>query len=104
MTPTDKVIFVSKSIIRQKFNNGPYLLMIKKGDLVPKCLKNTHLENPKTFQGPYCTHSQIIRYTNSFGKIIVLVHQYLRPNGTFGASGMPDPKRLREGNIIYAVL
>jgi hypothetical protein len=31
---------------------------------------------------------------------MAIVHQYLRPDGTLGASGLPDPKWLRDGDRI----
>jgi len=33
---------------------------------------------------------------------VALVHQYLRSDGTLGASGQPDPKRIVIGNVVYA--
>jgi hypothetical protein len=30
-----------------------------------------------------------------------MVHQYLQPDGTLGASGQPDPKRLLHDGILY---
>jgi hypothetical protein len=33
---------------------------------------------------------------------VAVMHQYLRPDGTIGASGQPDPKRLVvEGDVWY---
>jgi len=32
-----------------------------------------------------------------------MVHQYLRPDGTIGSSGKPDPKRILVGNKLLAV-
>ncbi len=78
--------------------------MIRDGELHPKYLKDKKISNPEPFQGPPGTRSQIIRYTDSSGKLIVVLHRYLRPDGSLGASGLPDPKRLREGNVIYAIL
>ncbi len=34
---------------------------------------------------------------------VALVHRYLRPDGTVGASGMPDPKELLDDDVIYFV-
>src|SRR5947209_6221998 len=39
-----------------------------------------------------CTRSQTLRYRDQHGKQLAIVHQYLRTNGTLGASGKPDPK------------
>jgi hypothetical protein len=30
-----------------------------------------------------------------------LVHQFLRPDGTIGASGLPDPKMMLKDGIEY---
>jgi hypothetical protein len=48
-----------------------------------------------------CNHSQIIHYLDSQGNFLVTVHQYLRQGGSLGASGLPDPKRMRIGNEIW---
>jgi hypothetical protein len=37
------------------------------------------------------------------GTLVADCHQYLRPDGSIGASGKPDPKRLRIGNVVYIV-
>jgi hypothetical protein len=36
----------------------------------------------------------MVKYYSQDGEVLALVHQYLRPDGTIGASGKPDPKRL----------
>jgi hypothetical protein len=38
---------------------------------------------------------------SSIAIALAVVHRYLRTDGTLGASGRPDPKRLREGGILY---
>lgn len=53
---------------------------------------------------PYCTRSQIIDYWDSHGEKIAEVHRYLRPDGTIGGSGLPDPKVLVENGIRYRIL
>jgi hypothetical protein len=37
------------------------------------------------------------------GRKVAMVHRYLRMDGTLGASGMPDPKKVIEGRTIYTV-
>lgn len=40
-------------------------------------------------------------YLDADGNQIALVHQYLRRDGTLGASGLPDPKwLLHEGEVL----
>ena len=85
------------------FNDSQYPRMIAEGLLKSEYLWNGHLQNPEDWQGPWCTHSQTIRYLDNQGQWLVEVHQYLRPDGTLGASGIPDPKRLRIGDTVYAL-
>ena len=35
--------------------------------------------------------------------MVAEVHQYVRPDGSLGGSGLPDPKRLYKDGILYAV-
>ena len=46
---------------------------------------------------PFCTCSQII------AAIIAVVHQYLRQDGTLGAGGLPDPKRLLAEGVLHVL-
>ena len=52
---------------------------------------------------PFCTHGQMIRYISKSGSWCVEIFQYFRPDNKIGASGLPDPKRLRLRNTIYIV-
>ncbi len=48
-----------------------------------------------------CTRSQLITYFDADGRRVAIVHQYLRRDGTLGASGLPDPKwLLHEGEVL----
>jgi hypothetical protein len=38
---------------------------------------------------------------DSDGRMVAEVHRYLRPDGTIGASGVPDPKRISFGGTLY---
>ena len=42
-------------------------------------------------------------YWTQDGQPLAMVHQYLRPDGTIGSSGKPDPKRILVGNKLLAV-
>ena len=37
------------------------------------------------------------------GNVIGMAHAYVKPDGTYGASGKLDPKRLRIGTKTYYV-
>lgn len=43
----------------------------------------------------------MIAYFDGNGDEIATAHQYLLPNGTLGAGGVPDPKRLMVGGTLY---
>lgn len=77
--------------------------MITDGTLLPRVIRSDHLKDPQRVGEPLCTHSQMIRYVDQAGQWVVEIHQYLRHDNTIGASGRPDPKRLRIGGIVYAI-
>jgi hypothetical protein len=52
---------------------------------------------------PFCTRSQMLAYMNTSGHRMALVHQYLRPDGTIGASGQPDPKKMFYKGVLYSI-
>jgi hypothetical protein len=41
-------------------------------------------------------------YWNQEREPVALVHQYVRPDGSIGGSGLPDPKRVVIGGTVYA--
>jgi hypothetical protein len=82
------------------FNDGNYEVLAKSGKLRTRILKERHPCSPKA-NVPVCTKSQIIAYLDDDGDEIAIVHQYLQPDGTLGASGFPDPKRLLKDGILY---
>jgi len=99
----DEVKYVSEESIRHTFNESQYPPMIAEGQLMPKLLRNDHLKKPEEKGEPYCTRSQVIRYSDKTGHWVVEVHQYFRPDKTVGGSGRADPKRLRIGNTVFTV-
>lgn len=82
------------------FNEGGYWEKVKQGELVAKIIRDGHPTSPKA-PVPYCTRSQSISYSDPEGQEIARVHQYLLTDGTLGASGMPDPKRLFHEGVLY---
>lgn len=92
---------VSPDNIRKMFNESQYPMLIVNGRLKPELKRNSHLIEPQKRGEPHCTHAQLIRYLDNNGQWVVEVFQYLRPDKTIGASGKPDPKRMRIGNKIF---
>jgi len=91
---------ISLSYLRQLFNEGGYWLKTQDGRLKERLLRDRHPSSPKA-PVPICTRSQLISYIDNDGQEIARVHQYLQPNGTLGASGKPDPKRLLHNGVLY---
>lgn len=51
------------------------------------------------------TVSQRVEYWDTVqGRLVKIatVHRYVRPDGTLGASGLPDPKRVLHDGVLYA--
>lgn len=95
---------VTENEIRQAFNACRFWEKAQSGELIPATLRSNHLKRPGR-KGPLCTRSELIVYYTSDRQPVAWVHQYLRPDGTLGGSGRPDPKRLRvEGRIMVVRL
>ncbi len=43
----------------------------------------------------------VVSYVNDSGHRVFVVHLYLRPDSSIGASGLPDPKWLFEDGVVY---
>ena len=84
------------------FNQGGYERRVAEGELVARVLANGHPTPPRAPE-PICTRSQMVGYFDVRNRKIAEVHQYVRPDGTIGASGRPDPKRLVENGILFIV-
>jgi hypothetical protein len=52
---------------------------------------------------PPGTQSVIFNITSSQGVLIAKAHAYLLPDGSYGGSGLLDPKAIWRGNTIYYV-
>jgi hypothetical protein len=88
--------------LRKKFNERDYQSKIASGDIWEEILDSPHA-TPKHSGQPFCTHSQMIAYREHHSnKKVALVHQYLRPDGTIGGCGRPDPKWLLCDEEIWA--
>jgi hypothetical protein len=92
------------SELRALFNNE-ILPKIQAGALLPMVLSQNP---PRSDAGqPPGTLSQRVEYVEIIdGRPIrvATVHQYLRPDGTLGGSGLPDPKRVFYDGVVYAAV
>jgi hypothetical protein len=94
---------VSAPHLRRLFNQGRYWERVQAGELRQRVLKDAHPSPPRAPE-PICTRSQTVAYVDTQGTRVAIVHQYLRADGTLGASGRPDPKRLLVDGVLYKLL
>ena len=47
---------------------------------------------------------EFVEYLDDQGQWIAQAYQYVKPDGSLGASGKPDPKRIRQGGKIWALM
>lgn len=100
MAEAPEVRYVRQAELRQRFDDGRYAERADAGELRQVLRRNGH----PTLAGasePFCTRSQIVAYLDADGERIAVIHRYLRPDGTLGGSGRPDPKMLAEGGVVY---
>jgi len=84
------------------FNDSTIPNQIKSGELRQEIIREGHPSPVRSGQ-PHCTYSQILSFWDSKGNMVAVCHQYRRPDGTIGASGSPDPKRIMIGGTIFFV-
>lgn len=89
--------------MRQRFNDGRYWERVQSGELRAEEWDSRHPSLPAANE-PYCTRSLMLAYFDQAGNEVARVHQYLRPDGTVGASGRPDPKRLLDAGVLYRLV
>ncbi|OGF57219.1 MAG: hypothetical protein A2Z21_02140 [Candidatus Fraserbacteria bacterium RBG_16_55_9] len=88
--------------LRDLFNQCDYYEMVLQRQLRHETITSNHAD-PPPYGDPWCTHSQTVAYFDHQGNFVAEVHQFLRPDGKLGASGLPDPKRLfYNGEIFWA--
>ncbi len=89
--------------LRARFEAGDYVGKAARGELIVAVLDERH-PSPRRSGQPKGTRSQLLGYYDrQTGVLLATAHQYRRRDGTLGASGRPDPKRVREGDVIYMV-
>jgi hypothetical protein len=87
--------------IQEKFNKGKYWERMRSGEFTSVVLEEGRPQAKVVEQEPIGTVSQMVSYRDANNDEVARVHQYVRPDGSIGASGLPDPKRLLEGGVLY---
>jgi hypothetical protein len=93
---------ISQQEMRHLFNGRCFWERLRSGELIAQVESENH-PSPMESGQPLCTWSQMIAYFDVTNQEVEVarVHQYRRPDGSIGASGRPDPKRLLVDGIIY---
>lgn len=89
--------------MRKLFNENRFWERTKTGELTAVVTDNRHPALTKANE-PICTYSQAVSYRDADNSEVARVHQYLRPDGKIGASGLPDPKRLYLNGTLYRLV
>ena len=86
--------------LRELFGHADYWARTSKGEF-HKIVIGRHTPDLKT--EPPGTESQIISIRKSDDFEVARVHAYIRPDGSIGASGKPDPKIVYDeaGDVLY---
>ena len=84
------------------FNEGRYWENTQDGTFSAVVKKSRHPSLPLANE-PHCTYSQHVLYVDGQGLEVARVHQYLRPDGSIGLSGKPDPKMLVKDGKMYRI-
>jgi hypothetical protein len=96
------IVRVEATQLQKLFNDGQYWEQAQSGKLIMHVLEDRH-PSLTLANEPFCTRSQMVSYRDGTDEI-ARVHQYLRTDGTIGASGKPDPKRLYTGGKLYRLI
>jgi hypothetical protein len=101
--PQPPTCVISAAELRQMFQTHDFLGRLERGELTPRLIRERQLTVAKPGL-PQGTQSQIIAYDDAGGVMVAVVHQYLLQDGSIGASGLPDPKRLLVNGLLYIVV
>ncbi len=77
---------------------GRYLKRIAHGEFIGTVKDACPAASPDEPPG---TQTLITAFYDADGQRRFITHEYRRPDGTLGASGIPDPKWLFEDGVIY---
>lgn len=91
---------ITSAELREIFNRDRLWERAQSGEFAEQVLRAGH-PAPALSGEPHCTQSQIVAYLLPDGTKVATVHQYMRPDGTLGASGRPDPKALVKDGVLY---
>jgi hypothetical protein len=102
MADPPSVTIIPLKDLRQMFNELEPWELVSQGILREKVMSENPPKPGIAAKEPPGTVSQIIRYIDrKTGRSVAIAHRYLHPDGSIGASGRPDPKRVVKDGVIY---
>lgn len=90
--------------MRERFNADDLWRRAVGGEFAITYISDKPLDrtNPKSAfnDDPLCARSQMVRYLDSSGATVAVVHQYIRVDRTQCANGLPDPKAILLDGVL----
>lgn len=83
------------------FNEEQFEERVKKGE-IKVVLIHSGIPSPEVGL-PSGSRTEMISYRDINGLELARAHQYVLPDGTIGASGQPDPKRILKDGKLYRI-
>src|SRR5207247_3424047 len=97
------IVRVSVWELREMFNVGQYWERVLEGKLVAVPI-HTGAPTPESGQPPGTTTKTFAIRETKNGPDLAHAHAFIRPDGTIGASGRPDPKRIWKDGKVYRIV
>jgi len=92
---------VDPEVLRRFFSDGDFETRAARGELTTRVRLRSERPTPAGLGEPPGTVSHILRYFDKDGRVVAIVHEYVLPDGSLGASGQRDPKWVRIGDKAY---
>lgn len=95
------IVRITVAELRSMFNKENFVGRVRTGEIREVV---THSGEPSPEIGlPIGTKSQMISYLDASGFELARAHRFLLPDGTIGASGKPDPKRMFKDGKLFRI-
>lgn len=102
-SPPERIHEVDAQTLRGLFAEAAIERRLSSGELTISVKRQTERLAPAHLGEPPGTVSHVLVYLDADGRAQAIAHEYLRPDGSIGASGRRDPKWLRFRGAIWRV-
>ena len=103
MAQNPPAIRISKWNMRRLFNEGRFYEQVVSGELTAR-KENEYNPLIVSENIPLGSRSFETFYYDRHGNVVAQVQRFVTPQGTIGASGKVDPKRLHIKGVTYAIV